>query len=82
MAGYTSPYGPKMRPQFNVAGLPLKNLIPTGMTAAVFGGAALVAVIFLGEGIPRMQDDVLKRIPLVNQYYLSKKPTPASDNPF
>jgi hypothetical protein len=32
----------------------------SGIAAAAFGGVALVAVLFLGEGVPRVQNDVLK----------------------
>lgn len=52
----------------------------SGISAAAFGGVALVAVLFFGEGIPRVQNDVLKKIPVVNEYWLSKKPVPASDS--
>ncbi|CCX29986.1 cytochrome b-c1 complex subunit 10 [Pyronema domesticum] len=82
MVGYKSQFGPKMRPQLHIAGYPLKNLAHHGISAAAFGGVALVAVLFFGEGIPRVQNDVLKKIPVVNEYWLSKKPVPASDSPF
>jgi hypothetical protein len=32
----------------------------SGIAAVAFGGVALVGVLFLGEGIPRVQNDVLK----------------------
>ncbi|KAF8243321.1 hypothetical protein K440DRAFT_613742 [Wilcoxina mikolae CBS 423.85] len=71
-----------MRPTINVAGFPLKSLIPLGVASAGFGGVALIAVLYFAEGIPRVQNDVLKKIPLVGNYYASKKPIPASDSPF
>ncbi|KAA8903148.1 cytochrome b-c1 complex subunit 10 [Sphaerosporella brunnea] len=82
MAGYTSPFGPKMRPTLHVGGYPLKSLVPFGIAAGAFGGVALIGVLFLGEGIPRVQNDVLKNIPVIGAYWRNKKPIPASDNPF
>ncbi|KAI5813894.1 ubiquinol-cytochrome-c reductase complex subunit-domain-containing protein [Pyronema omphalodes] len=82
MVGYKSPFGPRMRPQLSISGFPLKNLTHHAVSAAAFGGVALVAVLYLGEGIPRVQNDVLKKIPVINEYWLSKKPVPASDSPF
>lgn len=34
--------------------------IGSGITATAFGGVALGAVIFFAEGIPRVQEDILK----------------------
>lgn len=41
---------------------------------------ALFAVIFYASGIPRVQDDILKKIPFLANYYDRK--IPDSDNPF
>ncbi|KAK8079690.1 hypothetical protein PG997_007508 [Apiospora hydei] len=51
-----------------------------GMKAGAFGGVALFAVIFYASGIPRVQNDVLMKIPGLRSYYV--KDIPASDNPF
>lgn len=52
----------------------------SGFRAGAFGGVALFAVIFYASGIPRVQDDILKKIPGLRSYY--EKDVPASDNPF
>ncbi|KAK8050938.1 hypothetical protein PG993_002323 [Apiospora rasikravindrae] len=51
-----------------------------GMKAGAFGGVALFAVIFYASGIPRVQQDILMKVPGLRSYYV--KDIPASDNPF
>ncbi|KAI0892696.1 ubiquinol-cytochrome-c reductase complex subunit-domain-containing protein [Annulohypoxylon nitens] len=53
---------------------------PNGFKSGAFGGVALFAVIFYASGIPRVQRDILQKIPLVGSYFI--KEIPASDNPF
>ncbi|KAI0186072.1 ubiquinol-cytochrome-c reductase complex subunit-domain-containing protein [Xylaria flabelliformis] len=77
---YKSPYGPKYHYQPNVAGWTSKQLTRLGMTSGAFGGVALFAVIFFASGIPRVQRDILQKIPFIGNYYI--KEVPASDNPF
>lgn len=50
------------------------------MTSGAFGGVALFAVIFYASGIPRVQDDILKKVPFLANFY--DRNIPASDNPF
>ncbi|KAH7031677.1 ubiquinol-cytochrome-c reductase complex subunit-domain-containing protein [Microdochium trichocladiopsis] len=80
LPSYKSPYGPKYHYQPNVAGWTVKQATQLGFKAGAFGGVALFAVIFYASGIPRVQDDVLKKIPFLAKYYT--KEIPASDNPF
>ncbi|KAK8127328.1 hypothetical protein PG984_008436 [Apiospora sp. TS-2023a] len=77
---YKSPYGPKYHYQPNVAGWTPKQFTQLGMKAGAFGGVALFAVIFYASGIPRVQNDILMKIPGLRNYYI--KDIPASDNPF
>ncbi|ORY58129.1 ubiquinol-cytochrome-c reductase complex subunit-domain-containing protein [Pseudomassariella vexata] len=77
---YKSPYGPKYHYQPHVAGWTPKQVTKLGFTAGAFGGVALFAVIFYASGIPRVQDDILKKVPGLRGYY--EKNIPASDNPF
>ncbi|ETS83107.1 hypothetical protein PFICI_04983 [Pestalotiopsis fici W106-1] len=77
---YKSPYGPKYHYQPNVAGWTSKQFAGLGFRAGAFGGVALFAVIFYASGIPRVQDDILKKIPGLRSYY--ERDIPASDNPF
>lgn len=50
------------------------------MKAGAFGGVALFAVLFYASGIPRVQNDILMKVPGLRNYYV--KDIPASDNPF
>ncbi|KAK3938254.1 hypothetical protein QBC46DRAFT_390757 [Diplogelasinospora grovesii] len=77
---YKSPYGPKYTYEPQVAGITPKTLIRTGVKLGAFGGVALFAVIYYASGIPRVQEDILKKIPVIGSYYV--KEIPASDNPF
>lgn len=50
----------------------------SGFKSGAFGGVALFAVIFYASGIPRVQRDILQKIPFVGSYFI--KEIPASDN--
>ncbi|KAI0197585.1 ubiquinol-cytochrome-c reductase complex subunit-domain-containing protein [Astrocystis sublimbata] len=77
---YKSPYGPKYHYQSHVAGWTVKQLTGLGVKSGMFGGVALFAVIFFASGIPRVQRDILMKIPVISEHYVNE--TPASDNPF
>ncbi|KAI5777819.1 ubiquinol-cytochrome-c reductase complex subunit-domain-containing protein [Geopyxis carbonaria] len=80
-AAYRSPYGPKFRPQLHIQGYPLRSLVPLAVGTAAFGGVAVGALLFFGSGIPRVQNDVLKKLPVIGGYWEGRE-LPASDNPF
>jgi hypothetical protein len=48
----------------------------------VWGGAALVGLLLLGNKIPVVKDDILKKIPLVRGYFIEQDNIPDSDKPF
>ncbi|KAI1410298.1 ubiquinol-cytochrome-c reductase complex subunit-domain-containing protein [Hypoxylon sp. FL1857] len=77
---YKSPYGPKYHYQPNIAGWTFKQIGRLGFTAGAFGGVGLFAVIYYASGIPRVQRDILQKIPFLGGYFI--KEIPASDNPF
>ncbi|KAI0427192.1 ubiquinol-cytochrome-c reductase complex subunit-domain-containing protein [Xylaria sp. FL1042] len=77
---YKSPYGPKYQYQPHIAGLTMKQVVGLGVRAGAFGGVALFAVIFFASGIPRVQKDILQKIPFIGDHFV--KEIPASDNPF
>ncbi|KAI0132873.1 ubiquinol-cytochrome-c reductase complex subunit-domain-containing protein [Xylariales sp. AK1849] len=52
----------------------------SGFKAGAFGGVALFAVIFYASGIPRVQRDILQKVPGLSSFFV--KDVPASDNPF
>ncbi|RYP69725.1 hypothetical protein DL771_005927 [Monosporascus sp. 5C6A] len=77
---YKSPYGPKYHYQPLIAGLSLKQLSVLGMKTAAFGGVALFGVLYYASGIPRVQRDILQKLPLIGNKFVHE--IPASDNPF
>ncbi|KAK4155847.1 ubiquinol-cytochrome-c reductase complex subunit-domain-containing protein [Chaetomidium leptoderma] len=77
---YKSPYGPKYFYQSHVAGITTKTLFRTGIKSGMFGGVALFGVIFFASGIPKLQEDILQKIPFIGHRFI--KEIPASDNPF
>ncbi|CAN8102067.1 unnamed protein product [Discula destructiva] len=77
---YKSPYGPKYNPQPHVGSLTGKQIVPLGVKLAGFGGVALFAVIFYTSSIPKLQRDVLQKVPFVGSYFVNE--VPPEDNPF
>ncbi|RYO82606.1 hypothetical protein DL766_010490 [Monosporascus sp. MC13-8B] len=77
---YKSPYGPKYHYQPQIAGLSLRQLSKLGMNYAAFGGVALFAVVYYASGIPRLQRDILQKLPVIGKNFVHE--IPASDNPF
>ncbi|KAK1755539.1 ubiquinol-cytochrome-c reductase complex subunit-domain-containing protein [Echria macrotheca] len=77
---YKSPYGPKYHYQPHVSTITPQTLFRFGTKAAGFGGVALFTVIYFASGIPRVQDDILKKIPGLAWYY--DRSIPASDAAF
>ncbi|KAK4134672.1 hypothetical protein BT67DRAFT_339580, partial [Trichocladium antarcticum] len=69
---YKSPYGPKYFYQTQVAGITARTLVNAGVKAGMFGGVALFAVIFYASGIPRIQEDILMKIPFLSKQYVKE----------
>lgn len=57
-------------------------LMIRGQSAAIWGGAAVVALLLYGNKIPVVKNDVLKKIPLVRDYFIKQDTIPDSDKPF
>lgn len=47
-----------------------------------WGGAALGGLLLLGNKIPVVKDDILKKIPGVGGYFIEQDNIPDSDKPF
>jgi ubiquinol-cytochrome c reductase subunit 10 len=47
-----------------------------------WGGAAGVALLLIGNKIPVVKNDILKKIPLVREYFIEQDNIPDSDKPF
>ncbi|KAK7750822.1 glucosyltransferase [Diatrype stigma] len=52
----------------------------TGLNLGAFGGVALFAVIFYASGIPKLKKDVLQKLPVIGDHFVTV--IPPSDNPF
>ncbi|KAL2760139.1 hypothetical protein ACRALDRAFT_1059955 [Sodiomyces alcalophilus JCM 7366] len=78
---FRSNYGPKYHYQPSVAGLNFRQLARVGAKAGAMGGVAFVALVYYASGIPRVQQDVLQKVPVIGGLFV-KEPIPESDNPF
>ncbi|KAL1839653.1 hypothetical protein VTJ49DRAFT_1263 [Mycothermus thermophilus] len=77
---YQSPYAPKYYYQTQFAGITTQTFLKTGVKAGFFGGVALFAVLYYGSGIPRIQTDILQKIPFIGKRFV--KEIHPQDNPF
>ncbi|PWW73998.1 hypothetical protein C7212DRAFT_330093 [Tuber magnatum] len=72
----------RLRPSsFSIMGYPIKSLRPVGISVASFAAVAGGTVLFILEGVPRVQKDILQKLPLIGSYWTGRE-KPASDNPF
>ncbi|EGU81907.1 hypothetical protein FOXB_07565 [Fusarium oxysporum f. sp. conglutinans Fo5176] len=69
MSEFKSNYGPKYHPQPNVAGITPQSAFRIGSRLAMYGAPAAVAVLLFANGIPRVQRDVLQKIPFLGNYF-------------
>jgi hypothetical protein len=53
-----------------------------GVSGVVWGSAAIVALLLVGNKIPVVKNDILKKIPLVREYFIEQDNIPDSDKPF
>lgn len=54
--------------------------IRSGYLAAGMGGAAGIFALFFFDGVPRVQQDILQKVPFIGDFY--KHEVPPEDNPF
>ena len=48
----------------------------------VWGGGAVIALLLIGNKIPVVKNDILKKVPLVRGYFIEQDNIPDSDKPF
>ncbi|KAK4580508.1 hypothetical protein LTR86_000711 [Recurvomyces mirabilis] len=53
---------------------------PDGTLGVSFGAAAGIFALFFFDGVPRVQRDILQKIPFIGSFY--KHEVPPEDNPF
>ncbi|KAK3055972.1 hypothetical protein LTR09_003206 [Extremus antarcticus] len=76
---FQSKYGPKYKVQPHFHGINPVNgsrMIMAGM----FGVAAGVGVLLFLDGVPRVQRDILQKVPIIGPYFVHE--VPPEDNPF
>ncbi|RPB24618.1 hypothetical protein L211DRAFT_837551 [Terfezia boudieri ATCC MYA-4762] len=81
MPAYTSKFGPKLKPAPHLFGFTARAAAPYALALGGFGAVAGFAAIYFLEGIPRVQQDILQKVPVIGKYWTGRE-IPASDNPF
>ncbi|KAF2664845.1 hypothetical protein BT63DRAFT_482756 [Microthyrium microscopicum] len=79
-AAFQSKFGPKLKTQAHIGGFPLVAFKNYAFTAAGFGAAAGIALIFFAEEVPPVRRDILEQIPVIGGYW--KREIAPEDNPF
>ncbi|KAI8236261.1 Dol-P-Glc:Glc(2)Man(9)GlcNAc(2)-PP-Dol alpha-1,2-glucosyltransferase [Colletotrichum sp. SAR 10_99] len=69
---YRSKFGPKYNTVPNVAGWTVSQVIKLGVRAGGFGAAAGIAALFYTSGIPRIQKDILQKIPILGNQFVKE----------
>ncbi|ATY61860.1 Cytochrome b-c1 subunit 10 [Cordyceps militaris] len=79
-AEFKSAYGPKYQYQPNFRGWSGQTIFRSTFRLSLFGGGAVVAALLFTSGIPRIQRDILDKIPGMARFYT--KEVHPQDNPF
>ncbi|GAA5828489.1 hypothetical protein JCM11251_000817 [Rhodosporidiobolus azoricus] len=69
-----------LQPKPHFFGITPSSFTKVAPSLALWGGAALGALVVVGSSLPRFKSDVLVQVPFVAEYYIDK--TPDSDKPF
>jgi len=77
---YRSPFGPQYKIAKHYHGITLNKVIKFGTIAGGFGGAAGFFALFFFAEVPRVRDDIMKKIPLLDKFFTNE--IPPEDNPF
>ncbi|KPM45385.1 hypothetical protein AK830_g1196 [Neonectria ditissima] len=79
-AEFKSSFGPKYQAQPSFLGFTAQSAFRVGSRLAMYGAPAAVGVLLFASGIPRVQRDILHKIPFVADFF--KKEIHPADNPF
>ncbi|KAF4314165.1 hypothetical protein SLS57_010195 [Botryosphaeria dothidea] len=77
---YKSPFGPKYSTAPHFHGISLSQAAKYGTTAAGFGAVAGIFAIFFFAEVPRVREDIMKKVPVLGNYF--KVEIAPEDNPF
>ncbi|GAB0133456.1 hypothetical protein EsDP_00001863 [Epichloe bromicola] len=80
-AEFKSAYGPKYTFQPHLNSWNKTTIFRSTLRTASYGGAAVVGLLFYVSGIPRIQEDILQKIPFAGRYFVKEEVNP-QDNPF
>ncbi|GFF49620.1 hypothetical protein IFM58399_10199 [Aspergillus lentulus] len=77
---YRSPFAPKYYVPAHFGGVSVNMATKYATIASTFGVAAgTFALFFFGE-VPRVRNDILRKVPFLDEYF--DRSIPAEDNPF
>ncbi|KAJ5171364.1 Cytochrome b-c1 complex subunit 10 [Penicillium coprophilum] len=79
-AAQASAYAPKYTVPRTVAGMTLGTAIQAGTLAASFGVALGSGALFIFGEVPRVRNDILRKLPFLDTYY--DRSIAPEDNPF
>ncbi|KAK4539296.1 hypothetical protein LTR36_000822 [Oleoguttula mirabilis] len=77
---FKSRYGPDYKLGRSIMGINMTNGMTLAYLAGGFGSVAGIFALFFFDGVPRVQTDILQKLPFVGEFY--KHETPPEDNPF
>ncbi|OAL01736.1 hypothetical protein IQ06DRAFT_292561 [Phaeosphaeriaceae sp. SRC1lsM3a] len=77
---YRSPFGPQYTYARNYHGITARSFIKTGALLGGFGGVAGFFALFFFAEVPRVREDIMKKVPILGSYFNVE--IPPEDNPF
>ncbi|CAI6330111.1 unnamed protein product [Periconia digitata] len=77
---YRSRFGPQYKIQPNFHGITSRHLFKYGSLAAGFGGVAGFFALFFFSEVPRVREDIMRKVPILGDYFVRE--IPPEDNPF
>ncbi|KAF2742924.1 hypothetical protein M011DRAFT_529496 [Sporormia fimetaria CBS 119925] len=77
---YKSPFAPQYKTVPHFHGITVKTAIRYGTLLGGFGGVAGIFALFFFAEVPRVRDDIMKKIPILDKIF-TKEIAP-EDNPF
>ncbi|KAF1938456.1 hypothetical protein EJ02DRAFT_410369 [Clathrospora elynae] len=77
---YRSPFGPQYTIAKHYHGITVGTAAKYGVLAAGFGGAAGFFALFFFAEVPKVRDDIMKKIPVLDKFFTVE--IAPEDNPF
>ncbi|KAH8712216.1 ubiquinol-cytochrome-c reductase complex subunit-domain-containing protein [Phaeosphaeriaceae sp. PMI808] len=77
---FRSKFGPQYTIARNYHGITARTLVKAGVLAGGFGGVAGFFALFFFAEVPRVREDVMKKVPILGNYFHVE--IAPEDNPF